>query len=174
MRTLFEYDFKNYIEKGTVGRRPSARGIIIKNGKIALIHTLKHDFYKFPGGGIDKNESNIDGLIREVREEAGLVVKPETIKEYGYVLRKEKGKFEDMFIQENFYYLCDCEDEEYPTKLEEDEIEDRFVFEWMDPRVALDTNRNNPHSFESEFKLHMVERETRVLELLINEGYFDK
>ena len=47
----------------------------------------KNNNYKFPGGGIEKNESNIDALIRETKEEAGLVVIKDSIKEYGYVHR---------------------------------------------------------------------------------------
>lgn len=44
MRELAVFDYKNYIENGMVGRRPSVREIIIQNGKIALIHSLKYDF----------------------------------------------------------------------------------------------------------------------------------
>ena len=111
MRELAVYDYKNYKENGTVGKRPSARGIIIREGKIAMVHSLKYDYYKFPGGGIDSGESNLDALMREVEEETGLIVIPESIQEYGLVLRKEKGKFEDIFIQENFFYFCDVEKE---------------------------------------------------------------
>lgn len=110
MRVLFEFDFKNYIVNGSVGRRPSVRGVIIRDGKIALVHSEKYDYYKFTGGGIDEGENHEDTLIREVKEESGLLVLPETIKEYGYVLRKEKGRFEDLFIQENYYYLCEAMD----------------------------------------------------------------
>lgn len=33
MRTLLEMDAKNYREGGTVGRRPSVRGIIFNGGR---------------------------------------------------------------------------------------------------------------------------------------------
>ena len=99
MRELAVYDYKNYKENGTVGRRPSVRGVIIREGKIAMVHSLKYDYYKFPGGGIDSGESHLDALIREVREETGLIVIPQSVKEYGLVVRREKGRFEDLFIQ---------------------------------------------------------------------------
>ena len=52
MRTLFVIDKKNYTENGSVGYRPSVRGIIIKDDKIALIYSKKFNYYKFPGGGL--------------------------------------------------------------------------------------------------------------------------
>ena len=107
MRELFTIDLKNYKENGTVGKRPSVRGIIIKDGKIAMMYSLKYDYYKLPGGGIEEGEELRDTLVREVKEESGLVVKKETIKEFGYVRRIEKGMFEDIFMQENYYFLCD-------------------------------------------------------------------
>lgn len=59
-----------------------------KDDKIAMIHSLKYDYYKFPGGGIEAGEDKINVLIREVREETGLVVLTETIKAYGMVITK--------------------------------------------------------------------------------------
>ena len=37
MRELFIIDKRNYIENGTIGRRPSVRGIVIKDGKVATV-----------------------------------------------------------------------------------------------------------------------------------------
>ncbi|MDE5598256.1 MAG: NUDIX domain-containing protein, partial [Lachnospiraceae bacterium] len=68
MRMLFEIDKKDYVRNGSVFSRPSARGIIIKAGKIAMVHSKKYNYYKFPGGGIEADESKEDALIREVLE----------------------------------------------------------------------------------------------------------
>ena len=87
MRRLFEMDLKDYNDTDNVFRRPSARAIILKGDKIALVYSKKEKYYKFPGGGIHVDEDKKEALIREVREEAGLVVIPETITEYGSVLR---------------------------------------------------------------------------------------
>ena len=56
-----------------------------------MVHSRKYNYYKFPGGGIEAGESYAEALCREVREEAGLQVKKETIREYGIVPRMEKG-----------------------------------------------------------------------------------
>ena len=49
MRLLFEMDKKDYSGCTKTFTRNSARGIIIKNGKIAMIHSQKYDYYKLPG-----------------------------------------------------------------------------------------------------------------------------
>lgn len=56
MRLLFEMDKKDYSDGGKIFSRPSIRGIIVRNGKIAMIHSLKYDYYKLPGGGAEQRE----------------------------------------------------------------------------------------------------------------------
>ena len=105
MKLLFEIDKKNYDNDGKAFVRPSAKAIIIKDNKIYMVHSLVYDYYNFPGGGIESDESNIDALIRETKEEAGLVVIKDSIKEYGYVHRVQKAKDPDFskFIQDIDY-----------------------------------------------------------------------
>ena len=74
MRLLFDIDTKDYDKDGRKLVRDAARSIIIRDGKIALVHSLKYAYYKFPGGGIEDGESRLDALARETLEEAGLVV----------------------------------------------------------------------------------------------------
>ncbi len=169
MRELFSLDLKNYKEDGFIFRRPSARAIIIKDGRLALIHSLKYDYYKFPGGGIDKGETNEQALVREVMEEAGLAVIPESIKEFGYVCRKNKGKFSDdeIFIQENFYYTCEVEDGVSFQDLDDYEEEERFTLEYVTPEEAIEANRKSVKNQDGG-KI-MIERETRVLEIIKSE-----
>lgn len=172
MRELFVIDKKNYDENGTVGRRPSVRGIIIKDGKIAMVHSLKYNYYKLPGGGIEEGEAYEDTLIREVREESGLVVKPDSIREYGYVRRIEKGKVDDIFIQENFYYLCEVEEEYTVQNLDDYEEEEKFVPEFVTIEHAVNTNKTADHGEKDAGNTFwgMLERENRVLTLIQGEG----
>lgn len=170
MRKLFELDAKDYNPNGDTFVRPSARSIIIKNNKIFMVHSLKYDYYKFPGGGMEKDESNIDALIRETKEEAGLVVKPETIKEFGMVHRIQKGKRFDceVFIQDNYYYLCDVEDKTTEQDLDAYEADEHFTLEYVDYKIALEANNKIDHGPKDPI---MIKREAMVLELLANEGY---
>lgn len=166
MRLLFEIDTKDYDPNGRAFVRPSVRGIIIRDGRIAMVHSLKYDYYKFPGGGIEDGESPEQALIREVAEEAGLQVIPRSIREYGLVHRVQKGDQEDIFIQDNYYFLCDTEAEVRPQHLDGYEAEERFTLEFVDPSHAVRTNRYVDHGPKDPI---MVEREAKVLELLMQE-----
>jgi len=95
MRLLFEMDKKDYSACTHTFTRNSARSIIIRSGKVAMVHSLKYDYYKFPGGGIEEQENPIDAMIRETQEEAGLRVIPGTVKEYGIVHRIQKSDKDD-------------------------------------------------------------------------------
>lgn len=172
MRLLFEMDKKDYGKCTHSFVRNSARSIIIINKKIAMIHSLKYDYYKFPGGGIENGESPIDAMIRETREEAGLMVKPESIREYGYVHRVQKSDSDETecFVQDNYYYLCEAEDLVVSQNLDEYESQETYTLEFVDPETAIRKNRNVA---PSPYNKMMFEREARVLELLMDEGLLE-
>ncbi len=172
MRTLFVIDKKDYNENGTAFVRPSVRGIIQKDGKYALIHSLKYDYYKFPGGGAEKGEDHTATLCREVLEESGLVVIPSSVREYGLVHRVQKGFDSDMFIQDNYYYFCDAEKEIQPQRLEHNEAEEQFVLEFVTLKDAIEANERHDHGEKagSERFECIIQRETGVMHMLEKEG----
>lgn len=175
MRLLFEFDYKDYRADGTVGRRPSVRAAIIRGDKIAMVYSARYDYYSFPGGGIDEGESQPEALIREVREELGLEVIPETIEEYGLVLRKEKGHIDDLFIQENYFYRCQVADMVVPQKLEGYEIEEEYTLRWVTAAEVMDTNHTHHHGEISDkpYAQRMVVRISQIIKKLIEEGYLE-
>ena len=89
MKELFSMDLKDYNPNDSVFRRPSARAVIVKNNIIALVYSVKERYYKFPGGGIKDGEDAFVALAREVKEEVGLIVKPESISEFGIIAKAE-------------------------------------------------------------------------------------
>lgn len=169
MRLLFEMDKRDYENCTHNFVRHSARSIIIRGKQIAMIHSLSYDYYKFPGGGIEGEESPVAAMIRETREEAGLVVKPETVREYGYVHRIQKSDRDasECFVQDNYYFLCDAENETVSQCLDHYEAAERYTLEFVDPVIAIQKNRNVS---DSPHHPMMFEREARVLEMLIDEG----
>ena len=152
-------------------RDASARGLIIKNGRIAMIHSQRYHYYKFPGGGVEPGEDVKTALIREVREEAGLEVIPSSIREYGCVKRIQwidSPDYEHLY-QENLYFLCDVVDKSVAQDLDAYEAEAGFTLEWVQPENAIAVNRDGSIP---AFVRTIREREAMVLELLMKEGCF--
>ena len=166
MKRLFDIDLKDYKETDSVFRRPSARAVIMRGDKIALVYSKKEKYYKFPGGGIHDDEDKKEALIREVREEVGMVVVPESIREFGSVLRRQKSDKDEntVFEQENYYYFCNVEDELVDQELDAYEQDAEFVLRIVDIDTAIKAN----YIYKSDvfFNEVMIKRELRVLRLL--------
>ena len=172
MRILFRMDKNDYGQCTRTFVRNSARSIIIRDGRVAMVHSLKYDYYKFPGGGIEEGEDPLEAMIRETREEAGLTVIPGSVREYGMVHRIQKSDKDDAecFIQDNYYYLCEVKDEPVAQDLDDYEAKESYRLEYVDPAVAIGKNRSVG---ETPYNRAMFEREARVLEMLQAEGLLD-
>lgn len=164
MNELFVLDKKDYDPSWPVFRRDSARGIIARNGKLLLMYSPKYRYYKFPGGGIEKGETPEEALQREVLEESGYRVIPETIREYGFVPRRKKDALCDgIFIQGNYYYFCDVYDDPVPQKLDDYEQDEGFTPVWIEPMEANSFNRHNAHGDADPV---MLKRDSRVMDMV--------
>ena len=168
MRILFTLDAKNYDPDAPLHIRPSVRGVIIREGKILMVHSQKYDYYKFPGGGLEAGESHEAALCREVAEESGYTVLPGSVRKYGLVPRRERDDDGTTFVQDNFYYLCDI-DRTVGQDLDDYEAEEGFTPEFVDPRHAIETNLHHDHNGMTS---PMFPREAGVLQRLLVEGYF--
>ena len=166
MERLFEIDLKDYKKTDEIFRRPSARAIILQGDKIALVYSKKEKYYKFPGGGIHNDEDKKEALIREVREEVGMLVIPESIREFGSVLRRQKSDESEntIFEQENYYYFCDVENQLASQELDEYEKEAEFVLRVVDLKVAIQAN--DEYQSDNFFDEIMIKRELRVLQMI--------
>ena len=169
MRRLFTIDLKDYGENYKIYRRPSARAVILRDGKLRMVYSPVEKYYKFPGGGIRDDEDRKDALIREVREETGLVVIPETIREYGSVLRRQNSDRDEntIFEQENYYYFCDVFDKNTEQDLDSYEKDLGFTLKDVDIDEAIRVN--DEYTSENAFNYHMIKRELKVLQLLKDE-----
>ena len=168
MRLLFTMDSGDYEEGGRSFSRPSARAIVIENGRVAMVYSQKFRHYKFPGGGIEAGESREAALLREAREEAGLVLDPQSVRPYGFVHRIERGSEEPLFIQDNFYYLASAS-AIVPQELDGYEAEEGYTLRWVDPREAIDQNKALTSVYQRKYHT-MLLREAMVLERLMAEG----
>ena len=171
MRQLFTIDLKDYNPDAKKFYRPSVRGIIFDDGgRIAMIYSRKYHFYKFPGGGIEGDETHLETLAREIKEETGMTLIPDSAKEFGEVLKIQKGDEsgkDTIHIQQNYYYTCEVEDEIGDQNLDDGEKSLEFVLKFVPVEEAIAANS----AFENEntFMKQMAERERRVLKLLMEE-----
>lgn len=164
MRLLKLLDDKNYEPGWKRSYREAVRAVILENGKIAMVKSLKEGWYKFPGGGIKAKESHEDALIRETMEETGLSIDPESIREFGLVMERRKGVYrpEEIFQQSSYYYRADVFAGVSSQQLDKYEADLGYMLEWADIREALDTDRRLAKESENTFLV----REATVLQTL--------
>ncbi|HLP79442.1 MAG TPA: NUDIX domain-containing protein [Acidobacteriota bacterium] len=78
-----------------------ARAIIKRDGQYLLIHRWKngHEYFSFPGGGKEEDETPQETVVREVFEETGFIVH---VVKYIDTIKHDR--------QEHHYYLCEIDD----------------------------------------------------------------
>jgi len=107
-------------------KKNRATAIIIRNGKLLLIHRQKpgRDYYVLPGGGVDLEESFEEACIREVREETGLDVLALRLVSRYITLEKE----------ENYYFtkVTPAEPVLGGAEAERQSPEDSYTFLWVE------------------------------------------
>ena len=168
MRLLFTMDRGDWEEGKKSFSRPSARAVVIRDGRVAMVYSQKFCHYKFPGGGIEPGESREAALLREAREEAGLVLDPQSVRPYGFVHRIEKGGAEPIFLQDNFYYLADPQ-AVVSQELDGYEAEEGYTLRWVEPREAIEQNLALTNAYKRKYHT-MLLREAMVLKRLKEEG----
>jgi len=164
MKELFRMERQDYNPEGKVYTRPSARGIIARDGKILLNYIARYDCYEFPGGGLEPGETPEEALIREIAEETGRVVIPETVEEFGVVVKKQRDSMDPdgIFEQMNYYFFCEVTGETVPRKPDEHELLDGAEPVWVDSLYA--PIRRNKKAFARVGEV-CIDRERRVMDL---------
>jgi len=143
MRTILVLDEKNYTDDMPVMERFGVRAIIQKEGLFAMQQS-KNGEYKIPGGGMDKGETIMQALVREVQEETGLIVKPESIKELGEILEVRRDIFDGnkKYIAHSLHFSCEVEEEIVETAMTESEKARGFHLAWADIDTIIEANES--------------------------------
>lgn len=128
----------------TYVKRYAVRALIIKDQKILLIHSRKYNSYTLPGGGVEKDESLEQAVIREVMEETGLSIKVEQIIGETTEVFDERG-----ILNITTAFLCEVIDE-YSQDLDPNSVEEGQEIIWVSPNEAIEliegANSDSQHS----------------------------
>ena len=101
LRTIGYWLYRSYARI----RRPvtlGSRALVIRNGEVLLVRLTYIKGWFLPGGGVDKNESFREGVIRELREECAIEAhEPEL---FGLYFTTKQGRPDHVaiFKVENF------------------------------------------------------------------------
>lgn len=110
MKKILTLDAENYPGDMEEIFRIAVRGIICIGGKILMIEDNLGEV-KLPGGGMEDGEDDLQTLCREVREETGFVVVPDSVVLFGEIEEKRLSAHEDrIWHQISRLYFCDVEE----------------------------------------------------------------
>lgn len=85
---------------------PMEDGFTLMHRKDVLKNPNMREYYVFPGGGQEENETFEEGTLREIKEEFGIDVK---------IVKKMYEEESELFNQRTIYYLCEYISGEFGT-----------------------------------------------------------
>ena len=153
--------------------RQAVRGIVPRGRELLMVFSSVIGEYKFPGGGVDGNETDEQTLVREVLEECGArVVRVDG--PFGKVVEYDiPGETEfDLFQMTSRYYMCQVEPDLCEQSLDPYERDLGFHPAWVDIDAALNTNNALLNSVGRKIP-RWTRRDTFVLNL-VREQLFGK
>lgn len=136
--------------------RESSRGLVINGNTLALLYVSNFNYFKLPGGGIEKDENIEIAFTRETLEEVGCKVKD--VKIFGKII-----EYRDQFkLKQISYVLTGKVDGEIgPTNLEQSEIDEGFELKWIPIDKAIGIMQSSkPTNYEGQF---IVKRDLFIL-----------
>lgn len=84
-------------------RKPvRAVAVVIKDNNVLLMHRINQgkEYYVFPGGGVEDNETIEKAVIRELREETSIEIKINKLLYHHHIIG-------DLNDSDQYFYLCD-------------------------------------------------------------------
>lgn len=163
-------DLQNYPADAAVFHRTAVRGIIRRGDNYLLIDSKKYGDCKFPGGGAEAGETRTETLMREVREEAGRDVLPETVREALLVRERRLGARGDVLFMDSYYYFCEVSDTVHPQQLQGYELDEGYEVVWMTLADAIARNEK----ISGQAKTPWVLRETTVMRALMQQDIIEE
>lgn len=152
----------------TLIERHAARGIVVRGENILLLYTERYHDYSLPGGGIDEGEDEIEGLIRELKEETGAqgVRNVQAYARYDEYRPWYKSDA-DIIHMISHCYVCEIDEALGETAFESHEVSNGMKPVWMNIYEAIE--HNEEVIANSDKKGLSIERETYMLKVIAQE-----
>ena len=165
MKELRIFDYRT-VKNESKPNRIATRAVILRGDNLLMAYLKKTDEYKFPGGGMEPNESYESTMIRETKEETGAII-TNIIKCLGYIDQIYPDKYDSnsLFHMRSIYYLCDIDENLSEQELSKAEMALDFVAMWVPIDEAIATNQKR---IDIGSKYHWTERELYMLQHLKN------
>ncbi|MBR6896756.1 MAG: NUDIX domain-containing protein [Lachnospiraceae bacterium] len=141
MKTIMVLDSGDYENTKRTVTKVTVRALIERDGKL-LMQRDGAGVFKIPGGGVEGDEDHTETLVREVLEETGREVIPETIKEIGVIreIRRDVFDRDVKFVRDSYFYTCDVNDSEHELSLTQSEKKAGFCALWSEPSQVISVN----------------------------------
>lgn len=165
MKRLLTLDTEDYTPEMPVRVKYSTRAVIVREGRLATQHGAEGD-YKLLGGGVEPGESAREALCREVREESGLIVIVDSIREIGEIVERRRDLFEpeEIFERHSIVFACEVKPEMAETRMTASEIARGYHLCWAAPEEIIAGNA--PFCEKQPWSL----RDCETVKLLLESG----
>lgn len=159
-KTITDSDFYNckteYLP--VINRYASKAVFYEETGKVALMYMSRINCYKLPGGGIEKGETEVEALIRELREETG----------YGSVVVCKIGevvehKNRKKYCQHTSAFIAYATKERFRPCLSPSERRLGFKLRFFEPEKALEILQDGLDTTDEYGKKFMYSRDLSIL-----------
>jgi ADP-ribose pyrophosphatase YjhB (NUDIX family) len=151
------------LENKSIFTRLATRGIAIQGTLILLLYTERYEDYSLPGGGLEKDEDQIEGMMRELSEETGATA-INNIQVFGAYEEYRPWHKNDYEIQHmiSYCYTCNINTTLGIARMESYEIKNGMKAMWVNIHEAIAHNKKTIAT--SDKKGMSIERETFLLE----------
>lgn len=122
--------------------RATAFGVVVYDGRIACVRVDRGEgtYHDLPGGAVDGEETEVEALVREFREETGLTVRAvDRIAEAGQFFLKTDGS---PINNVGGYWTAERVALDPQAKVEDD-----HDLVWLTPQEALIVLRHEAHAW---------------------------
>lgn len=146
--------------------RNASRSIMFDDNNLVMLKSKKYGDIKFPGGGIEGNETIEEALNRELLEETG--IKAKEIKPFGKLVeyRQAIDGIHDTVIMNNYFFTCKIDEETNYRNL--DQYEQEYGYEVI--RISINDAIKCNEKLLNNNNIPWVKREIYILKYLLNKG----